>query len=147
MRLNIRNIQIIAAVLMALVSFQSQAQNRGIRGRGGDVFVPISKYIQNGDAEKLSAWFAPNLELEVIGERTDCSKIQAAQIMKNFFTEYTPKSFTIIHKSGNPPMKYAIGNLSAGGETFRVILLARTHPSPAQLLQIRIEKSGGNSLN
>ncbi|MCI1733815.1 MAG: DUF4783 domain-containing protein [Bacteroidales bacterium] len=110
---------------------------------GGDVFVPISKYIQKGDAEKLSAWFANNLEMEILGNPTDCSKVQATQIMKNFFAEFTPKRFTILHKSGNPPMKYAIGNLTAGGDNFRVILLVRTQPSPAQILQIRIERNSG----
>lgn len=141
---NIRTSLISAAAVVCIAAGFTSVSSFGLPQReGGDVFVPISKYIQKGDAEKLSAWFANNLEMEILGSPTDCSKVQATQIMKNFFAEYTPKHFTILHKSGNPPMKYAIGNLTAGGENFRVILLVRTQPSPAQILQIRIERSAG----
>lgn len=105
-----------------------------------DVFVPIGKYIQQGDPDKLSAWFASNLELDILGTVNDCSKVQACQIMKDFFMNYTPKSFTIIHKSGRPPMKYAIGTLSAGGEKFRVTLFVKTQEAGNYIQQLRIER-------
>ena len=45
---------------VAAVSFCSSAaaipQNEGY-----DVFIPIAKYIRQGDADKLSAWFDSNL--------------------------------------------------------------------------------------
>lgn len=105
-----------------------------------DVFVPIGKYIQQGNPEKLSAWFASNLELDILGAVNDCSKVQASQIMKEFFITYTPKSFSIIHKSGRPPMKYAIGTLNAGGEKFRITLFVRTNETGNQIQQLRIER-------
>lgn len=105
-----------------------------------DVFVPIGKYIQQGDSEKLSAWFASNLELDILGNVNDCSKVQATQIMKDFFVNYTPKSFSIIHRSGKAPMWYAIGKLNAGGEKFRVTLFVKTNASGNQIQQIRIER-------
>ncbi len=105
-----------------------------------DVFVPIGKYIQQGDSESLSAWFADNLEVDILGNNTDCSKVQAKQIIKNFFVTYNPKNFAIIHKSGKAPMKYAIGNLNAGGETFRVTLFVKTHSDGNQIQQLRIER-------
>ena len=105
-----------------------------------DVFVPIGKYIQQGDSEKLSAWFASNLELDILGNVNACSKVQATQIMKDFFVNYTPKSFSIMHKSGKAPMKYAVGSLSAGGEKFRVTLFVKTQESGNQIQQLRIER-------
>jgi hypothetical protein len=105
-----------------------------------DVFVPIGKYIQLGDAESLSAWFASNLELDILGNTNECSKVQATQIMKDFFVNYTPKNFKIIHKSGKAPMKYAIGELNAGGETFRVTLFVKTQTNGNQIQQLRIER-------
>ena len=105
-----------------------------------DVFVPIGKYIQLGDSESLSAWFASNLELDILGNTNECSKVQATLIMKDFFVNYTPKSFKIIHKSGKAPMKYAIGNLNAGGETFRVTLFVKTQTNGNQIQQLRIER-------
>lgn len=109
--------------------------------QNNDVFLPISKYIQQGDSQKLSAWFANNLELDILGNINDCSKIQATQIMKDFFVKYQPKVFSIIHKSGKAPMKYAVGNLSAGGETFRVTLFVKTCTKDGnQIQQLIIER-------
>lgn len=115
-------------------SQQSQPQN------ATDVFTPIGKYIEAGDAEKLSAWFADNLELDITGSVNSCTRSQAKLIMKNFFNNNTPKKFTIIHKSGRPPMSYAVGSLSAGAEKFRVIIYVRTDDSKNSIQQLRIEK-------
>lgn len=109
------------------------------QNREQDVFVPISKYIQNGDAERLSAWFAPNLEMDILGKNIVCSKQQARQIIREFFNEYSPKSFVIAYRSGKAPMKYAIGNLSAGGSKFRVTLYVKTQQEGNFIQQLRIE--------
>ena len=113
---------------------QSQPQNTN------DVFTPIGKYIEAGDAEKLAAWFADNLELDIAGSVNSCTRSQAKLIMKNFFNNNTPKKFTIIHKSGRPPMSYAVGSLSAGAEKFRVIIYVRTDEGKNSIQQLRIEK-------
>lgn len=105
-----------------------------------DVFVPISKYIQNGDAERLSAWFAPNLEIDILGVSNVCSRQQAKQILKEFFNEYSPKIFEVAYKSGKAPMKYAIGNLNAGGTKFRVTLFVKTQQEGNYIQQFRIER-------
>ncbi|MBP5211169.1 MAG: DUF4783 domain-containing protein [Bacteroidales bacterium] len=106
----------------------------------GDVFIPISKYISSSDAEGLSAWFAENLELDIMGSVNNCTKSQAKQIMKSFFSKYTPKEFSILHKSGRPPMTYAVGSLSAGGEQFRVIIYVKAAGEKNEIQQLRIEK-------
>ena len=105
-----------------------------------DVFVPIAKYIQNGDSEKLSAWFAQNLEIDILGTINVCSKAQAKQIVKEFFSSNSPKSFIIAYRSGKAPMKYAIGNLNAGGSKFRVTLFVKTQDDGNFIQQLRIEK-------
>ena len=125
----------------ALLSFVFLASSFAVSfAQDQDVFVPIGKYIQRGDSEKLSAWFATNLELDILGNVNDCSKIQAKQIMKDFFITYTPKNFIIIHKSGKAPMKYAIGTLHAGGEKFRVTLFVKISKSGNLIQQMRIER-------
>lgn len=126
--------KIILALTLVLCSFTfANAQK-------ADVFVPIGKYIQQGDSEKLSAWFANNLELDILGSVSACSKVQATQIMKDFFVNYTPKSFSVVHKSGKAPLTYAIGSLSAGGEKFRVTLFVMTQEEGNQIQQLRIER-------
>lgn len=127
--------RIILLITVAILSL-----NCAFAQKQADVFVPIGKYIQMGNAEKLSAWFAGNLELDILGSVSACSKVQATQIMKDFFVKYTPKSFTIVHKSGKAPLTYAIGNLSAGGEKFRITLFVMTQEKGNQIQQLRIER-------
>ena len=55
-----------------------------------DVFVPISKYISQGDGESLSAWFADNLDVSIGQDSNNCSKNQARQIVKSFFETNVP---------------------------------------------------------
>ena len=131
----------VLALLLSTILFNVSNVSGLKAQQAQDVFVPIGKYIQQGDSESLSAWFANNLELDILGKTSDCSKVQATQIMKDFFVTYTPKSFSIVHKSGKAPMKYAIGNLNAGGETFRVTLFVKTQQNSGnQIQQLRIER-------
>ena len=109
----------------------SQGNNLLSQGNGNDVFVPIVKYIEQGDADKLSAWFADNLEICVAGGTNDSSKNQARQILRSFFIQNTPQSFEITHTAGRPNMKYALGILKAGGEVYNVtIFVGCKHSNP-----------------
>lgn len=85
-----------------------------------DVFSPIAKYIKSGDCEKLSVWFDDHLELSVFSQKYIVSRIQAKQIMKNFFESKTPSRFEITHRAGRYKMRYALGDLVAGGESYEV---------------------------
>ncbi len=101
------------------------------KDNGNDVFVPIVKYIEQGDADKLSAWFADNLEICVAGGTNDSSRNQARQILRSFFLQNTPQSFEITHTAGRPNMKYALGILKAGGEVYNVtIFVGCKHNNP-----------------
>ena len=104
-----------------------------------DVFVPIAKYISQGNASKLSAWFADNLEIAVISSSNDSSRNQARQIIKSFFDSYTPRSFEITHTAGRSNMKYAVGSLNAGGEMFAVTIFVSFSESGYRIQQLKIE--------
>ncbi|MCQ2118631.1 MAG: DUF4783 domain-containing protein [Bacteroidales bacterium] len=107
-----------------------------------DVFVPITKYIAAGDAESLSAWFADNLEVSIFTRTIDSSKNQATQVLKFFFRNHRPRSFTIGHTASGPNSKYALGNLIAGGEVFQVtIFVSRCGPT-YKIQQLKIDRMG-----
>ena len=106
-----------------------------------DVFVPISKYIEKGDAESLSAWFADNFELSILGNVNECSRNQGRLILKRFFLQNSPKEFEIVHKSGAAPMKYAVGILSAGGDSYMITLLVKTQNSGNYIQHFRITRN------
>lgn len=120
----------------------SDLQATGPAGKENyDVFIPIAKYIRSGDAESLSAWFADNLEISVMSRSNDSSRNQAKQIMKSFFSTYTPRSFTITHTAGQSEMKYALGTLNAGGQVFQVTIFVSNKKSDYRIQQLRIQKS------
>ena len=124
-----------AALLLLTVTGLS-AQDKGY-----DVFVPIGKYIAQGDAASLSAWFADNLEVSIISSTRNCSKTQARQIVKTFFDTYTPRSFDISHKASRSNMKYALGQLNAGGEVFIVTLFVSSKADGTyQIQQFKIDR-------
>ena len=125
-------------------SFPSFSQNKTVCDDGSDdcnVFVPISKYMQRGDAECLAAWFADNLEVTVISSSNDSSRNQARQIVKAFFDSYTPRSFDITHTAGRSNMKYALGVLNAGGEMFEVTIFVNYSGSGYRIQQLKIDRA------
>ena len=104
-----------------------------------DVFVPISKYLSQGNAESLSAWFADNLDISIGSGSNNCSKSQARQIIKSFFENNQPRSFTISHTAGKGNMKYAIGTLKTGGETFLVTIFVNIEGNGYKMQHLKIE--------
>lgn len=128
-------VKITAALVSMLLGAGSYAQDTGY-----DVFVPIAKYMQAGDADKLSAWFADNLEITIFTVTNDSSRSQARQIMKTFFDSYTPRSFDLTHKAGRANMKYALGSLNAGGEIFVVTIFVSYKDTSYKIQQLKIER-------
>ena len=127
-------LSVLSAAAVCLFSVCASAQT------AGDVFIPIAKYIENGDAESLSAWFSDNLEVAIFAKTNDASRNQAKQIMKSFFKSYTPRSLRLSHKAGRPNMKYALGVLSAGGEMFQVTIFVGLKDSEYKIQQLKIER-------
>ncbi len=125
----------LAAAVAMLFGSNLSAQDTGY-----DVFNPIAKYIANGDADRLSAWFADNLEVTIFSDSNDSSRNQARQIIKSFFKSYTPRSFDITHKAGRSNMKYALGNLSAGGEMFLVTIFVSYDDASYRIQHLKIER-------
>ena len=103
------------------------------------VFVPVSKYIEEGNAQKLSAWFADNLEISVLTGSGSCSRKQARQIMKSFFDKHRPSSFIIEHRASRANMKYALGLLVAGGDKFYVTIFVGMKDGDYRIQQLKIE--------
>lgn len=124
-------ILMLASSLM-LLPLKGGAQN------GYDVFIPIAKYISQGDADSLSNWFADNLEVTVSSTTNDSSRKQATQIVKTFFSKHNPRSFDITHTASNGNAKYALGTLNAGGETYMVTLFVCLTGDKYKIQQIRI---------
>lgn len=136
MRMRFKILAITAFLLAALCGGRLAAN---AQTTGYDVFIPISKYITQGNYDALSAWFADNLEVSIISRSVDASRSQARQIVKAFFEEHTPRSFNITHTAGRANMKYVIGDLNAGGENYRLTIFAVCKDGTYKIQQLKID--------
>ena len=137
--MKIKIIAMAAAFAALLLGTDALAQTQG---ENYDVFIPIAKYLRTGDADRLSAWFAENLEITVFSSTSDASRNQARQIVKSFFDNYPPRAFEINHTAGRPNMKYAFGTLTAGGESMSVTIFVSCKEGKSyHIEQLKFEKS------
>jgi len=96
--------------------------------------------LKSGNAKILSEFFNQNVELVVPDSDNVYSKAQAQQIVGNFFSIYTPVSFSIIHQGGKEGAKYVIGNMGTKTGIFRVYFLLKQSEGKDYIHQLRIEK-------
>lgn len=125
----------LAAAVAFLSCFNLKAQTGDY-----DVFVPIAKYLSQGNTEAISAWYADNLDITVLSNGGNASRNQAKQILKTFFESYTPRSFEVRYTAGRANMKYALGTLNAGGENFLVTIFVSSKGDTYTIQQIKIER-------
>jgi len=128
------------SLTVILLAFLMPCLTAGAQSQEFDVFNPITKYMAQGNSDALSAWFADNLEISVLSQKSDASRSQARQIIKAFFQSYTPRSFTAKHTAGRSNMKYLLGDLSAGGENFHVIIFVCYKDGAYRIQQLKIDR-------
>lgn len=109
----------------------------------GNAQVPeeIILGLKSGNVKILSRYFNQNVELGVLENSNVYSKAQAQQIVGNFFNNYIPEDFTILHNSSSKEgAKSIIGNLKTPKGIFRVYFLLKKNDGKEYIHQLRIEK-------
>ncbi|HKI87962.1 MAG TPA: DUF4783 domain-containing protein [Draconibacterium sp.] len=119
---------LISGMMAATVQSQAQIPNE------------ILLSFQSGNAKVLSRYFNQNVDLVVLDDQNVYSKAQAQQIVGNFFSNYPPESFSIVHDSGKEGSKYVIGTLKTKNGSFRVYFLLKQNEGKEYIHQLRIEK-------
>src|SRR6266568_1072522 len=76
--------------------------------------------IRAGNAKELSNFFNSNIELNILEREGVYSKLQAEQIIKEFFRKNVPNRFIKNHEGGKDGSKYGIGTLNASTGQYRV---------------------------
>lgn len=115
---------------LSLVANQTRAQ----------VPEEIILSLGSGNSKVLSEYFNQNIELVVLENDKVYSKAQAKQIVSNFFKNYIPESFNVLHQGGKEGAKYVIGNLKTNNGNFRVSFLLKKNGGKDYIHQLRIEK-------
>jgi Domain of unknown function (DUF4783) len=118
-----------------LLSFgQTFAQN--------DILDEIATSLRSGDARSVSRYFGNTIDLTIITQEEVYSKVQAEQILKDFFAKNHPRSFSIIHKGESKEgARYAIGSLvTSAGQTFRTYFYIKQQGNNAIIQELRFMK-------
>ena len=103
-------LSIISAVVLSLSIFE---QN--------DIISNVRDAIKTGSSREISKLLDENVDMTLDGKMKSYSKAQAEFILRDFFRDNPPSSFTIVHqgasKSGLP---YAIGEYVSNSNTYTV---------------------------
>ena len=102
----------------------------------------ISQALSTGDTEKLSEYFDDSVEIAVLDKEDVYSKAEAKKIIQDFFEKNKAKSFSQVHQgtSKSKGSKYCIGNLVAGGNSYRVYIYLKTQGNKYLIQELRIDK-------
>ena len=87
----------------------------------------VTEAIRRGSSRDLARHFGNNVDLAIPGNDGTYSKAQAELIMRNFFSDNRPVSFTINHQgSSRDGSPYVIGTYeTSGNKSYRTYFLIR----------------------
>lgn len=132
-----KSAKVFPLILIALSCLAAKAQEQ-TNIPGG-----ISIAIKAGNASELSKYMNSTIELLLLDKEDFYKKNVAETILKDFFSEYQTKEFTIRHQGAKSDAQYAIGNLKTEKGDFRVYLLLKKVDQELLIHQIRIEADNG----
>lgn len=107
-----------------------------------EVAKEVSNAIKNGNAREIAKHFGSNVDLNFPENEGTFSRNQAELILRNFFSENAPSSFTVQHEgSSRDGSPYVIGNYrSKKGDNYRVYFLIKNISGNTVLHLLQFEK-------
>ena len=107
-----------------------------------DIYSEISDAIRSGDARAVAKYFSSTVDLTILRQEEVYSKAQAEQVLRDFFSKNTPRSFALIHKGvSKEGAKYAIGNLvTTQGAEYRTYFFVKQTAAGEVIQELRFEK-------
>ncbi len=128
-----RKIMIITTIIMMTLSMSEAAS------------LPsgIANAFRSGNAEQLSKYFGTTMEVSITGTRSMYSKVQAKQVLAEFFGKNKPQKLLEKHNGGRGNSQFSVFTFSAGGKTYRTTVFYKGSGEAASISQITIEKDAG----
>ena len=123
-------IVIIQAGLIAGLNLQAGAQ---------DVMQELTRAFKSGDAGLLSTYFNSTLDVSLPDTDETMSKAHATQVMKNFFKNNPPKSYTENHTgSSREATRFIIGTYKST-KTYKTYVLLKEKEGQYLIVQLQFE--------
>ena len=87
-------------------------------------FSSVITAIKVGNISQISSFMDKNVEVTVEEKDGSYSKTEATNVVKTFLSKNAPSNCTMIHSGAarDGASYYCIGNLSAGGNKFRIYI-------------------------
>ena len=106
-----------------------------------DINSSVTSAIKAGDAKTLALFFNAYIDITVPGSDGTYSKPQAEMIIKNFFSQHKPTSFSI-NQTGNSSegSQYSIGTLVTSNGKFRTYFLVKKIAGKPLISQLQFEQ-------
>lgn len=99
--------------ILATTTTQSLAQS--------DIVDDVKEAIKAGSSKECAKYFNESLDVTIDGEMKSYSRIQAEYVLRDFFKQHPPTSFSIVHQgSSKGGLSFAIGQYISKEDTFRV---------------------------
>ena len=112
MRIGVLNRLFFVAIFF-VAGFASKAQE--------DVIHSVEAAMKLGSSKELARYLNQTVEINLEGEISSYSKMQAEFVIRDFFKKNPPDDFKIIHNgTSKGGLKYAIGKYSCKRGSFRV---------------------------
>ena len=93
----------------------------GILLAQGDIINDVKESIKAGSSKELAKYLNSSVDVTMNGEMGTFSKTQAEFILRDFFKDNPPSSFTIVHQGASKGgLPYAIGQYLSDNKSYRV---------------------------
>jgi hypothetical protein len=127
---------------IAFTPTSEKASNLDVEQQPKNYTTAIRTAFQQGNASKISVYFADNIELSLHDKTTLYSKSQAHQILKTFFIGDKPVKFTIIHEGSKQQNNYWVGILvTESNKKYRVTINSKRIKNVDAISSVAIEES------
>ncbi|MDX9725719.1 MAG: DUF4783 domain-containing protein [Bacteroidales bacterium] len=120
-------------LFFSLITYSSVTQEQSRIPAG------ITVAIKAGNASELAKYMNSTVELLLLDKEDFYKKVVAETILKDFFSQYHARDFSIRHQGARNDAQYAIGNLVTEKGSFRVYFLLKKVNDELLIHQIRIE--------
>lgn len=134
-------LRILAFFLLLLLPL-NLSSNPAVYFFSNDLSREVIASLRAGDAQGLSQYLNPMVDLRIPGYSNTCSKQQTTRLLKEFFSKNKIKDFKLIRKDAETQDSYYIfGDLETASLTFRSYLLIKKSGSEEFIQQIKIEEN------
>lgn len=106
-----------------------------------ELLAKIESAIKKADSQALAQFFHTTVEITIGDNDQDYARNQAQFVVKEFFTNYPPRTFTLMHKGSSGDKFYAVGSYVSTRGTFDTNLLLQKSGSGYAIFQLRFEKT------